>query len=213
MQNSAAAIIHARILDKQSQGDIFRLAVSGGSTPGAVYTALTRFDDIDWSRVELYLVDERFVPHTSDQSNYKLLYETLIAPLPEKPKFICFDTSLSIADALSEYESHLDTTDHSFFDLILLGMGTDGHTASLFPKDALLDERIRWVGHTDKGDPVSDRLTLTYPAIMSSREIMFLLGEVKKNILEQVKRSDPENPELPAARLIHLAQTRVVFVY
>lgn len=163
-------------IEAKEQGKVFRLALSGGSTPGPMYQELARRSHIDWSRVELYLVDERYVPVTDELSNRRMIEQVLISHLVSPArKWIFFDTALPIDQALSNYESQLDPSESPFFDLILLGMGTDGHTASLFPGDPLLQESVRWVGNSTKGNPVPDRLTLTYPALECSREIFFCL--------------------------------------
>lgn len=205
--------VHSRILKKNHEGTIFRLALSGGSTPGPIYEALSKMTDIKWSLVEVYLVDERYVSHDDENSNHRLLKETLIDKLPQKPaKWISFDTSLTIEECLKQYEEELGEKENHFFDLVLLGMGPDGHTASLFPNDKLLKEKKRWVGHSSKGDPIPDRLTLTYPALESSAEIFFLLkGSGKKAVLQQVQESKADQAKLPAARLFHLESTQVFF--
>lgn len=184
----------------QQKDGVFRLAVSGGSTPGPLYSQLAEAH-VDWTQVEIYLVDERYVPADSGYSNFKLIEDTLINKLPQKPhKWVNFDCSLPIEEALKKYEQKLDTSDPHFFDLILLGIGTDGHTASLFPDDQLLDEEVMWVGHSSNGNPIPDRLTLTYPALEASRKIIFLVsGEGKDAILKELKDQDSS---LPAARLI-----------
>jgi 6-phosphogluconolactonase len=212
-QDALLSSIRSRILKKNSEDGAFRLALSGGSTPGPIYEKLSQSSDIDWSRVEFYLVDERYVPREDKFSNTKLIEKNLIHRLSSKPaKWVTFDTSLSIEESLQSYEEQLDMSHDAFFDLILLGMGTDGHTASLFPDDDLLKEKKKWIGHSSNGNPIKDRLSLTYPALESSSEIFFLIkGYKKEDILEIVEDSKTNNSHVPSARVFHQEKTQVFF--
>jgi 6-phosphogluconolactonase len=199
---TVASEIRASILKKTSEGKIFRLALSGGSTPGPIYRRLAE-QDIPWDQVEVYLVDERYVPLDHPHSNYHMIRETLLDHVNPK-KVVYFDTSLPIEDSLKKYESRLDPSQNDFFDLVLLGVGTDGHTASLFPNSPALEEKERWVAHatTDQFD-VRDRLTLTFPALESSYEQFFLVKN-KMEILERIKSQDQT---LPATRIAQKPNT------
>jgi 6-phosphogluconolactonase len=212
-QKGLLKAVKSRIKKKHFEEGVFRMALSGGSAPGPLYKALAHCHDIDWMKVEIYLVDERYVPQDDELSNTRLIEMNLLNKLSsEVGKWITFDTSNSIESSLKKYEDNLDTEDKEFFDLVLLGMGSDGHTASLFPEDDLLNEKDRWVGHSMNGDPVPERLTLTYPALKSSKEIFFLIkGEQKKDILGQVEKSKAGNGSLPSAKLFHLDTTQVFF--
>lgn len=194
--------IVTRILKKTSECKIFRLALSGGSTPGPIYRRLAE-QDIPWDQVEVYLVDERYVPLDHPHSNYHMIRETLLNHVNPK-KVVYFDTSLPTEECLKNYESHLDSSQNDFFDLVLLGIGTDGHTASLFPNSSALEENERWVAHTttDQFD-VRDRLTLTFPALESSHEQFFLVKN-KMEILERIKSQDQT---LPATRIAQKPNT------
>lgn len=213
-QEAVVTSIHSRILKKNREGKIFRLALSGGSTPVSLYEALSQLTDIDWSLVELYLVDERYVPLSDEKSNQGMIQKTLIERLQQKPaKFVFFDTAFSIQEALEKYQQELDSSDSPFFDLVLLGIGTDGHTASLFPGSAALKETKHWLAHTEtKKNDIKDRLTMTYPALESAQEIFFLIrGHQKKSILDQVESSAKNNLKIPAARLFHRENAQVFF--
>lgn len=200
--------IRSRILKKNAEGRIFRLALSGGSTPLPLYERMAASELIDWSLVEIYLVDERYVPLSDEHSNTAMIQQALVDHI-SPAKFVTFDTNLSIEESLESYEKQLNTESSKFFDLILLGMGADGHTASLFAEDLLLDESHRWVGHSSKGNPVSDRLTLTYPALKASHEVFFLIkGSAKEETLNRCR----DGEKLPAAEIMKLPQTEVFFV-
>lgn len=212
-QRNVVASIRNRILKKTKSGNIFRLALSGGSTPKEIYKLLAKEKDIDWSLVEIYLVDERYVPLEDKHSNYRMIYLSLVKHLKSLYGFHYFNTTLHIPDALKDYEKQLNANNKNFFDLVILGIGSDGHTASLFPNSKALAISKRWVANTttDQFD-VHDRLTLTYPALESSREIYFLLkGKEKRAVLTQLVRSKPDNRKLPAARLFHRDNAQVFF--
>jgi len=200
--------IHSRVLKNASQGKIFRLALSGGSTPGPIYRKLTE-QDIPWELVEIYLVDERYVPIDHPYSNYRMIRESLLDHVHPK-KVVYFDTSLPIEECLQKYESNLYQDQKKFFDLILLGIGIDGHTASLFPGSLALEEKHRWVAHTttDQFD-VRDRLTLTFSALESSKEIFFLMKgeEKKKNFTTNLSKDQT----IPAWPLLQKEKTTIYF--
>jgi len=178
--------IHSRILNKTRKGEIFRLALSGGSTPGPIYRKLAE-QDVPWGQVEIYLVDERYVPLDHEHSNYRMIREAMLDHVKPR-KVVYFDTSLSIEECLKKYESQLDSSQDQFFDLILLGIGIDGHTASLFPNSPALEEKKRWVSHTTTDQfNIRDRFTLTFPALESSHERFVLLkGRGKKESLQKL---------------------------
>ena len=194
--------IRTRILKKTSEGKIFRLALSGGSTPEPIYRRLAE-QDIPWNQVEIYLVDERYVSLDHQNSNYRMIRESLLEHVKPK-KVVYFDTSLPIEECLKKYESQLDITQKEFFDLILLGIGIDGHTASLFPNSPALKERTRWVAHTttDQFD-VRDRLTLTFPALENAHERFFLV----KNKAEVIDRMEKDDHSLPVTKLTRKPNT------
>jgi len=189
--------------------DVFRIALSGGDTPRLLYQELASpeyRDRIEWRRVELFWGDERFVPHTDERSNYRMVRETLLAHAP-----VLIDhihpvlTEDDPESAAQRYEATLksvygaDALDPSrpLFQLVLLGLGEDGHTASLFPGGIVLKERLRWVAAVGNRD--EPRITLTYPAIQSSHAVAFLVvGEEKAEIVRRVQEGDQS---LPATRV------------
>ncbi len=187
------------------------IALSGGSTPRRLYQLLAsspRLETFPWTHVHWFWGDERFVPPDDPASNYRMTREAMLsrAPVPADHIHPMPTVGLSSEAAAEAYERTLKdfygadalAPDRPLFDLVLLGLGTNGHTASLFPGMPVLEERRRWVGAMH--DPeAGTRLTLTYPALESSRETVFLVaGADKKAVLRKVLDGDQAQP---AARL------------
>jgi 6-phosphogluconolactonase len=188
----------------------FRVSLSGGSTPKALYTLLAADDFRDrfpWARVSWYWGDERFVPYDHPDSNYRMTREAMLSKAPVPPENIHpVPADGTPEEAARRYEHTLreaygaPTLDPArpLFDITLLGLGADGHTASLLPGQPVLEERTRWVVAVSHGRP-EIRITMTYPAINSSRRIAFLVtGREKAAILSTVRGGDSA---LPAARV------------
>lgn len=191
--------------------DVFRVALSGGSTPKAVYPLLlepARRDAIDWSRVDFFWGDERSVPPDHPESNFGVAYGMLIAQLrdvrPERVHRMPAEAPDLDAAALS-YESEIRLAfdargdDPPAFDLNWLGMGPDGHTASLFPGTPAVDEETRWVvaNHVPRLD--TWRMTLTFPVIGAARRtLMILTGGDKADPLRAIRAG---GSGLPAERV------------
>jgi 6-phosphogluconolactonase len=188
----------------------FRVSLSGGSTPKALY-ALLASDEFKarfpWPRVFWYWGDERFVPYDHPDSNYRMTCEAMLSKAPVPPENIFpIPTDGDPDDAARRYERTLQdaygagTLDpqRPLFDITLLGIGADGHTASLLPGESVLNERKRWVAAVPHGRP-EVRITLTYPAIDSSRRVAFLVaGEEKAAIFGAIRSG---NSDVPAARV------------
>ncbi len=184
----------------------FSLVLSGGSTPRALYQLLATspyHDEIEWANVHVFWGDERCVPPDDAESNYRTARESLldqVAIPPTNIHRICGE--LSPEDAAKDYAQTL----MSFFgagipqfDLVLLGMGDDGHTASLFPHTAALDETQEWVvaNHVPQKDVW--RITLTLPVINAARQVMFLVaGAPKAKRLREVLYGPRQPLDLPA---------------
>ena len=206
----ALSLFAARWLaDRIAAGnDRFRIALAGGNTPRELYTLLGSSDYVvDWDKVVLFWGDERFVLATDPRSNYRMVHEVLLShvPIPAQ-NIIPIPTDGDPADAARRYEADLkreyaaDTCDSTepLFDLVLLGLGADGHICSLFPNSPVLEERTRLTAAVLQGAP-EPRITLTYPAIESSRTIAFLVTGVEKaGVVARVRAGDQA---LPAARI------------
>src|SRR6266498_5871339 len=185
----------------------FRLALSGGNTPVPIYTRLAALGhDLPWESTRITFGDERCVPPEDRESNFRMARETLLAPaaVPEK-SILRMRGEIDPQVAAQEYQDQLDLLAMQRgepiyrHDLILLGLGDDGHTASLFPGTAALDETIRRVMANFVPKFNTWRLTFTFPLINAARHILFLVGASKNPaLIERVLQGDSQ---YPAARV------------
>ncbi len=201
----------------------FRLALSGGGTPRALYTRLAEppfASRIPWEKLEVYWGDERFVPPRHEQSNYRLAAETLLERVPvpaDRVHPVPTDAATPEQAALA-YTGTLRALaaeqgrSPPCFDLALLGLGSDGHTASLFPGGPECAERERWcvASIAPEGAAVRERITLTLPVLNAARCVLFLVSGIeKRKILQKVlrpalgeERRYPAQLVLPAGELL-----------
>lgn len=193
--SEAVAFIASRIVAKQAERfAVFRLSLCGGSTPRAIYSALAERIDIDWERVLLSFGDERCVPQDHADSNYRMVKEALLDPAGvPRGSVMRMAGEMDPTEAAQRYDGQLrklaQLAGEPVFvhDLILLGMGEDGHTASLFPETAALAETERWAVANEVPKFDSWRLTLTYPIINAAKEVVFLVtGENKRPLVEAI---------------------------
>lgn len=196
----------------------FTVALSGGSTPEALYSLLAaNYASFVWNRVFLFFGDERHVPPTDPESNYRMVNESLLTKIaiPSENVFRVLAENPDADAAASDYESRLRRffeirpgdrsedrpPEFPRFDLILLGMGPDGHTASLFPDSAALDEQSRLVVANWVAKFNTHRITLTFPVLNRAAEVMFLAsGADKAEMLRQVLEGK-NTPPLPSQRV------------
>ena len=182
---------------------LFRLALAGGNTPRAVHQALARFDaGVAWSRVQVTFGDERCVPPDDEDSNFRMAKESLFdrVPLPEGNVFRIRGEIAPEAAAL-EYEQKLAQVAARFgepryaHDLLLLGLGEDGHTASLFPNSPALDESVRNVIPATGSKPPPQRITMTFPLLNAARKVCFLVNDAAKlSLVEKIVGGDDSYP-------------------
>jgi len=201
----------------------FRVALSGGSTPKAIHAMLAGpafASQLDWRRVEFYFGDERCVPPDHGESNYGMANATLFQPLRINPDqiFRMAGEAGDPAQTARDYEALLRARFRSpaparpRFDLVLLGMGDDGHTASLFPGTAALAERHRLVVATQSPRGIVNRLTLTAPLINQSHAVLFLVAGASKAVATQaVLEGRNVDPGRFPARLIRPEQGRLIW--
>jgi 6-phosphogluconolactonase len=168
------------------------IALSGGSTPGPCYEASAALER-DWSSTELWFADERCVPPDEERSNYRLVRERLLDQLERAPAVVHrVRGELPAERAAEEYDSELDGVS---LDLVLLGIGPDGHTASLFPNDPALTENVRRAVAVH--GPDVERVTLTLPVLRATQVVVFLaVGRDKAPAVARAMRdiSDPATP-------------------
>jgi 6-phosphogluconolactonase len=200
----------------------FTVALSGGSTPRGLFALLSSKykDALPWDKMYFFWGDERHVPPDHPDSNYRMADEAMLSKVPHLAKnvFRISAERTDAADAAREYEQtlrhffHLKPGEWPRLDLILLGMGPDGHTASLFPYSAALDERQKlvtenWVQKFD-----TYRITLTLPVLNNADEVMFLIGGADKApALQEVLEGNGSGEQYPS-KLIQPAHGKLLFL-
>ena len=190
---------------------VTRIAISGGTTPKRVFQLLADpaqpfLNAIPWAKLHLYWVDERSVPPIDNDSNYKMTNEAMLSKVPLPAEQVHrMEGELPPHEAASRYETVLRNTmklegaESPAFDLLLLGMGDDGHTASLFPHTEALHELSRLVvaNHVPQKD--TWRITLTFPVINQARQVAFLIeGGAKTKVLAEVLTGSHDPERLPS---------------
>ena len=220
-----AAMEFVRLATDPGRGEgVFTVALSGGSTPKILYSLLagdeTMREAVPWERVHFFWGDERHVPPDHPESNYRMTFETLLSkiPLPVANIHRIKSETLDAHQAATEYEQEIrkffQLPEGGFprFDLVFLGLGPDGHTASLFPGTKALNEERRlvvsnWVGKFD-----TQRITMTVPLINEASEVIFLVaGDDKAAPLKSVLEGDYEPMQLPA-QLIRPERGRLMWI-
>lgn len=197
----------AQALKPTSEGRTMTLALSGGSTPRRMHEILAERSDIDWSKVHVFWGDERTVPPDHDESNYRMAQESLLDRVSIPEDHIHRMAGERDPDvAAREYEQTIGKVfgvsppEMPRFDVILLGMGADGHTASLFPGTRALDEQKRYAVANHVPQQNADRLTLTFPVLNAARLVIFMVaGPDKAPAVQGCLEGDRE--ARPAARV------------
>lgn len=208
-----SAEIFAQLVEAQVADQPFRVALSGGSTPKLLYKLLASEEyreRVAWDRVQFFFGDERWVPQSDKDSNYKLANDYLFQPLGIEPSrvFPMPTEGAEPGQAAEQYEATirrefaLASREMPRFDLVFLGMGDDGHTASLFPHTPALREYGKLVAanHVEKLD--TWRITLTAPVLNAAGHVLFMVaGESKAAALKQVLEGDYDPEEYPSQLL------------
>ena len=215
MSEAAARLFTARAAAAVSLRGRFIAALSGGKTPVTLYTMLTQkpfTSQIPWARVHLFWVDERCVPPDHEDSNYRMVRERLLDHVPILPDNVHrmrgemdpVEAAARYEEGMRQFFSSSQSSEGAFpvFDLVLLGLGGDGHTASLFPGTRAIRESARWVlGHyvdAKKGW----RITLTPPVINAARMAVFTVaGAGKAAVLKDVMEG-PFRPDFLPAQIV-----------
>ncbi|ROI06905.1 6-phosphogluconolactonase [Chryseobacterium sp. G0240] len=189
--------------------DRFVVALSGGSSPKAIFSLLATqeyAEKIEWNKVYFFWVDERWVPLDDEKSNARMTFETLLDKVPVNKDHIfpMYKEGILPEEYAKEYEQQIRTIlgNEGVFDFILLGMGDDGHTASLFPGEEVLNEQEKWVDAYYLKPQKMYRITLTAPLINKAENILVVaFGESKKHALNEVLNGE-YNPKLYPLQLI-----------
>jgi 6-phosphogluconolactonase len=195
---------------------VFTLALSGGSTPKKLYALLAtdaEFSDFPWSATQLFFGDERHVPPTHPESNFLMTQSTLMTTgrVPEANLHRVPSELPHATEAAERYDAELraffsaDDRPNCFprFDAILLGMGPDGHTASLFPGSKGLEEMKRWVISNWVEKFQSDRITFTFPVLNATRNVLLLVaGADKTDMLHEIFVTKRVQPAYPVQRVV-----------
>lgn len=181
----------------------FYVALSGGSTPKAIYNSLAEKhkETIDWEKVHIFWSDERSVPPDNDESNYAMAMNNGLAHLPiPEDNIHRMKAEDNIGEGATAYEKTIaETLSGKPFDLIMLGMGDDGHTASLFPGTSALQEKERWVVANYVSDKDTYRMTMTFPLLNASLcTTFYVLGSSKADMVHNIF---VEGGDFPAAHV------------
>ena len=216
---AAAQIFVEKFKAAMTRSERFSVVLSGGKTPLRTYELLAKepfTSQVNWRQVNVFFGDERCVPITDRRSNYKMADETLLShvPIPARQiHSIPFDNEPQ--KAAVEYENILREyfgEKPPIFDLVFLGLGNDGHTASLFPNSTSLNEKVRWTTSLKNSGEDFSRITLTPQILNRTKMAIFLVtGQDKAEILDKVlAEGDP--PEILPARLIHPIKGKLVWL-
>jgi 6-phosphogluconolactonase len=185
----------------------FAVAISGGSTPRRLYTLLgsdAYHHRVDWQAVHFFWVDERCVPKEDEVSNFRMAFDALLSKIALPQKNIHRIKGEETPDkAARDYEEEIrrffGESERPGFDLIILGVGEDGHTASLFPGSKSLEERVRLAIPVYLGEPGKNRITLTLPVLNNADQLLFLVaGPSKAGVLSEILGDGEKRKGFPA---------------
>jgi 6-phosphogluconolactonase len=226
----AAGYIHVIYQDMVRRKGNFTLVLSGGKTPEVLYRTLASSpynDQFDWNRVRIFWGDERYVPQEDPESNYGMAYRSLLSkvPIPDSNVYPMPTDTDDVEEAAKSYEhtlreffsSHGSTSSSPampVFDLVLLGLGADGHTASLFSESSLDPNNSRWVLAVTipPSYPTRERITMSLPVLNAAANVVFLVsGENKRETLEKILRNEPAEHKPLAAQHVKPASDIVWF--
>jgi 6-phosphogluconolactonase len=224
MALSSANLFAAHAEKAVATRGIARIALSGGSTPKATFKLLADpagpfVNTIPWDKIQLFWVDERCVAPDNPDSNYGVARDLLLSKVPIPPEHVFrMEGELDPEEAASRYEStlrnvmKLEGAESPAFDLVTLGMGPDGHTASLFPHTAGLDEMGRLVIANHVAQKDTWRISLTWPVINQAAEVVFEIeGPSKTDVLAEVLTGPRDIERLPS-QLIRPANGKLLFL-
>lgn len=205
MSESATHIIE-KIQETLRQTPTCRIGLAGGTSPRFLYAELAK-QKLPWNRIEFILLDERYVSPMDEQSNFRMLNETLFSNITVQPENIyVFNTMLPLEEAVKKSQIKLQDlarSRHPLFDIVILGMGKDGHIASLFPYSPALESKALVTSSETNQFPVRQRLTVTFEALLDSSEMILLApDEEKKKIIQKAQQPNADFHELPVAKIL-----------
>jgi 6-phosphogluconolactonase len=221
---AAARLFASHVEHAVATRGIARIAISGGSTPKGMFQILANptkpfAETVPWDKLQLFWVDERCVPSTDPESNYHMTNENLLSKVGILPENIFrMEGELDPEEAANRYESmirnalKLEGAEAPHFDLVLLGMGDDGHTASLFPHTEGLNEigRLVIANHVPQKD--TWRISLTWPVINTSAEVAFVIAGTDKAVVLNEVLTGPRDPERLPSQLIRPFNGKLLFL-
>jgi len=211
LARAAAGLFAALAADAIARRGRFAVALAGGSTPKRLYEMLADgpyVANIDWPHLVIFWNDERAVPPDHPESNYKMAWDALLSRVPvDKARMHRMPGEATDADqAALDYQRRIACVfgvdldgPPPIFDLILLGIGEDGHTASLFPYTAAIEETCRWVVANRVAQKNTHRLTMTLPILNRAAQVVFLVtGEGKASVVSEILEGPPDALRLPS---------------
>ena len=221
LAKEASALIADALVEAQVQRGVAFLGLSGGSTPLATYEALACDPRIPWSKVHVFWVDDRAVPPTHERSNYAAANRSLLrrTSIPSSHVHRLRGEADNLDEAAREMETCLrqvlsvsSAQEVPRLDVLVMGIGDDAHTASLFPGDGTVHERSRLFLAVPASEGREARLTMTAPLLQEARQLVVLVqGASKKKALEQVWAPEGSEDEAPA-RVLEAAKGNVTWI-
>ena len=221
---TAAAEFLVAAAQSVQQHRSFSVALAGGSTPKTLYELLARNPllqaKVPWSKVQFFFGDERHVPPDNPESNFRMADDAMLSKAPVSPKQVhrIKGDMQNAAEAAESYEQELRASfnlqagQFPRFDLVLLGMGPEGHTASLFPGTKALKEEQRLVVSNWVGKLYTDRITLTPPVLNNAARVLFMVHGVEKAPALKAVLEGPYEPEQLPAQIIQPNQGKVLWL-
>lgn len=219
---ASAQCVAQSITSQSASGTFCSLALAGGSTPRSLFARLTAdpyLSNINWSSVQIFWGDERPVPPDHPESNFRMAKENLLdhLPIPSEQVFR-IEGERSAEEAAVRYQEtlqqafSLEASDVPRFNLVLLGMGSDAHTASLFPETGVLEERQLWVDAPWVEKFQTYRITLTSPVFNAAQRVLFVVSGLDKAQAAQAVLEGPFNPWQFPAQIVNPLQGEVIWL-
>ena len=206
MYDHLSAYVEDRIVDINGDQGVVRIAISGGKSIVPFLREMKTQGALPWPRIEIFQIDERYVPPDDQESNQRVLKEILGEDFcKDIGELNLFNTTLPVEMAVKEYQERLDNLDGKYFDLVILGAGLDGHIASLFPGGNYLKHLSQGVVATTaaRDFAVAQRLSLTIESILNCEEILLILNGYEKSlVLQEILEGSKKASEFPVKFLL-----------